>query len=476
VGHRTLLLLGINLLVLVAGVGLLPVVAGVRTRAGLVRRLGLAYLLGLAAVGIAAALLALVGVRLGPLTLGLLAGACLVSGGLLLRHEDERSSFDEAMPYRSRAQLVALIGGGVLIAAAVLVLLDAARAFAVHPLTEFDGWAIWGFKAHALLASPDAAGPAFTSSAYNATHLDYPPLFPSLEALGFRAMGTYDPTLVHLQLALFGLGFATAIPTLLAGRTPLLLAGVAVLVLIAAPQTLPQLGSNYADVPLALFVAAGVAGLARWLLDEHATWALGSATVFFAAGALTKNEGALFALAALVAAAVGLLADGRRDRVPYVLPAALGVAAALIPWRLFVAEHGLHSNDFDLSRLLDPGYLAAHAGRAGPAAHALLNEVSGRGWGYALLLVALGLAAGLAVRARALVAFTATWLALSFGGLVVVYWVSHTDLTWQLQTSADRVVASLVAGGIVLAATLAGEAYVAAFSLGRDDRDSGHTA
>lgn len=475
-GHRTLLLLGINLLVFVAGVGLLPLVAGVRTRAGLVRRIGLAYLLGLAAVGIAAALLALLGVRLGPLTLGLLAGAFLTAGGLLLRHEHERSPSETAMPYRSRAQLVALIGGGILLGAAVLVLLDAARAFAVHPLAEFDGWAIWGFKAHALLTTPDASSPAFTSSAYSATHLDYPPLFPSLEALGFRAMGTYDPTLVHLQLALFGLGFAAAVPTLLAGRTPLLLAGLAVLVLVAAPQTLPQLGSNYADVPLALFVAPGVAGLARWLIDERATWALGSATLLFAAGALTKNEGALFALAALVAAAVALLADGRRNRLGYLLPAALGVAAAVIPWRLFVAAHGLHSNDFDLGRLVDPAYLAHHASRAGPAAHALLTEVSGRGWGYAALLVGLGLAAGLAVRARALVAFTATWLALSFGGLVVVYWISHTDLTWQLQTSAGRVVASLVAGGVVLAATLAGEAYVAAFSLGTDDLDSGQTA
>src|SRR5207245_6930208 len=68
----------------------------------------------------------------GPLTLGLLAGACLTAGGLLLRHEHERSPSEEAMPFRSRAQLVALVGGGILLAAAVLVLLDAARAFAVQ--------------------------------------------------------------------------------------------------------------------------------------------------------------------------------------------------------------------------------------------------------------------------------------------------------------------------------------------------------
>jgi hypothetical protein len=66
-----------NVLYLVVGIALLPLLRIARTRAELASRLGLAYILGLAATGALAAHLALIGVPVGLLelfVLTLLAG------------------------------------------------------------------------------------------------------------------------------------------------------------------------------------------------------------------------------------------------------------------------------------------------------------------------------------------------------------------------------------------------------------------
>ena len=50
-------------------------------------------------------------------------------------------------------------------------------------------------------------------------------------------------------------------------------------------------------------------------------------------------------------------------------------------------------------------------------------------------------------------------LFVAFGGLLVPYWASHRSLDWYLATSANRVVLTLVVGGVALATLGAGEAW-----------------
>jgi hypothetical protein len=52
-------------------------------------------------------------------------------------------------------------------------------------------------------------------------------------------------------------------------------------------------------------------------------------------------------------------------------------------------------------------------------------------------------------------AFAALWTALSFGGLVVVYWISRNPVTDHLYNSSYRTVASIVVGAAALAPLLA---------------------
>ena len=338
-----------------------------------------------------------------------------------------------------------------------MVLGNAARALAVRPLLEWDGWAIWAMKARALYDFGGAESAVFASQSYAPLHLDYPLLFPSLEATAFRAMGAFDGTLVHVQLAFLAIGFAAALWGLLAGRVAGEILAPAILALVAAPPLLILLSSNMADVPLAFFVGLGVAALGRWLVSEEG-WALALAALFLGAAALTKNEGAMFAAAAYVAVAVVLLPRSRTRLRPFAL-AVLGTAVVLAPWRAFTAAHGLENTDYTLSDLFDPGYLREHSDRVRPAAEELWAQIGLTRWGYLVLLFAIGVLAALLVRRFALAGFAALWACLSFAGLLVVYWISVLELDEHLLFSADRTIASIMIGAGALAPLLAGEAW-----------------
>ena len=95
--------------------------------------------------------------------------------------------------------------------------------------------------------------------------LQHPLLLPSLEAIDFRAMGTYDRTLVHVQLALLAFGFAARVRLAAARPRPAALLGRERARGARGEPVLKQLSTNLADVPLAFFVALGVVAAGRWL-------------------------------------------------------------------------------------------------------------------------------------------------------------------------------------------------------------------
>src|SRR6187200_3260802 len=151
-------LLAANGLYVCVGAGLLPVLRIARSWSSLVARLGLSYMVGVATVGIAASHLALASVALGLRELSIMAAVSLALGAWTLARWAEPSSFALRRP---RAGWI--IAGGSLVATVVL-LGQAARTFAVRPLLEWDGWAIWAMKARALWEFGGAFGPVFTSS------------------------------------------------------------------------------------------------------------------------------------------------------------------------------------------------------------------------------------------------------------------------------------------------------------------------
>lgn len=435
-----------NALFFAIGAGLLPLLRISSDRASLVERLPLAYPVGVAATGIVAAHLALIDVPFGLVELVVLAAILLFFG--LRRAQRASGSEPRARPTEPRWSR--LVGGGAL-AVALVLLAHAWATYELRPLLEWDGWAIWGTRSRALYEFGGATGPVFTSDVY--LPLQHPLLLPSLDAIGFRAMGTYDPTLVHVQLALLAFGFLLGFVALLRDRVPLVLVGASALAVLSAEPVLKQLSTGLADIPLAFFVALGLLGAGRWLASGE-RWALVAGTLFLGAAALSKSEGLFFALAALLALAPFTWAR-RRD----LALAAGAVTGIVLPWRLFVSLRDLPLVEYRFRDAVSPAYLSDHADRVSPAVRGLGGEVLSGDWGLLVPLFLVAVLAAVLARHYALAGFAVLWTMLAFGGLVLVYWISTIPIDLALVWSGDRTIVTVVVGAAALAPLLAGAAW-----------------
>ena len=192
-------LLLVNLLYLALGVGVVCWLRTARTWRGLASHLGLAYLGGTCIATLLAAELAVLDVPFGVPALAVLAALTLLTG--LRRFRPDGVVETERRIWGSR-----LIGAAAL-AQTGLLLSVAGTAFAVRPLWEWDGWAIWAIKARALFAFGGVSNPVFESHVYAHHMQDYPLFLPALEATAYRALGGVDDQLVHLQLLGLAVGF-----------------------------------------------------------------------------------------------------------------------------------------------------------------------------------------------------------------------------------------------------------------------------
>ena len=432
----TILLL--QLLFLALGAGALPLLGIARTRAELRARLPLAYLVGVAVAGIVAAHLALVNAAVGVAELVVLTILVWLVAWRRLRPGGETT--------RARDDVIGVLA----FVLALVVLAHLTRMLETRPLYEWDGWAIWATKARALFDFGGAYTPVFTTY----PPVQHPLFLPSLEAIDFHALGRFDGTLVHVQLGMLGFGFAAALWTLLRERVQPLLAGLTVLALVSATGFVQQLSTNYADVPLALFVALGAVCLARWLADGDATLAR-AAALFLATATLIKPEGLLFAVAAIVAA---LLAGGRA-RLRGTVLVAVAVAIVLLPWRIFVAVHHLTNPEYSLGNAVNPVYLVHHADRLWPTLRSVAGHAFSFDWGLLAPLALVAIVLALAGARSRLGVYALLWTLLSFLGIVLVFWISVVPVELTLRWAAYRTVAALVLGAASLAPLLVGEVH-----------------
>ena len=426
----------VDVLGLLAGlVGLLPLGAGILLVTGVWRasrgvvRLGVAMFTGMA--GATVLLPPLIYAGLAPsIPLVLLAGLLVLAAGMYLERRRRREREESGVGLELVPALFIALPLAVLAVRAVL-----------KPDGAFDAFANWGLKAKLLYFSGGGLidhhifDPTFaTDSLAPPVERVYPIGLPSLEAYFIHTMGGPDFRVLHLMFVAFLAGFALTAVALLrpyVGPWPLA-AGASVVLWMPAARD--QALSQNADVPMACLWVAAVILFGLWLARDQGRWlALGA--VFTAAAFATKREGAIYTAILMGLALVAVLLASRRDQLPPLILAGGFVAVTAVPWRIFIAVHGLTGHDISVS----PARISEHRGElpmivrelARLLADPLFLGVVPLAVATALLLVLFGHDRPLAVGFLLLVGAVLLTL-------VVVYVNSRPDTRYLLRTTAKR--------------------------------------
>ena len=394
------------------------VLAGWCSPRQVVGSLGLAYVAGVAWLGAAGSLLLMIGSPLRLPVVALFAIVPIVAAMLVAR-------------YRVRWRVAPQLTGSRWAALpAVLIASMAALRGTAYPMWDWDAWSFWTPKAASIV---DLNG---LSSAYlqsGVANPDYPPFLPALESIFFRAEGSLDTTLLHMQFGVLLMAFFAAAGELLLRRAQPIRTALVLCVLAAAPTVYTQTLSTYADVPLAIFVTLGVLLVWQRVEDERRA-ATPIAFLLMTAAMLTKLEGAIFA-----ASVLAVLAATRRSTMSRSVPVAIlisSAAVAIIPWRLWLYTHHISGTyHFQAS------HLTADPKRSIDAGSALLEALaSPTRWLLLPPLVAVAIAFAFRNGRRQDALFIVCATAVSLLGLAFIFWGTSYPFAWHIRTSVHRII------------------------------------
>ena len=402
-----------NGFLVVVGAAALAALRGWRSWYELVRTAGLAYMLGVALVGVALSVTLVLGV---PFSFGavVLTGSALALAALALRRPLAR--WRPVLP-RERVPGTGFVAMafGVL----VIVYLEALfRAGRLAGLSAWDAWAFWVPKAKAIYFFGGLDEQFFRELA-NPT---YPPLVPALEASAFHFMGSPDVVTLHVQFWFFACGFIAAIAGLLAPRVPAIFLWPCLLLALVAPRVVGRTLDPQADFLLDYFFALAALFVAFWLVERE-PWLLATASVFMAAALLTKREGQLLVACIVLAAVVGSWRQWRFALPRLALASVVAISAA-VPWRIWFSSRDL------TGELPAAGALALfdHLDRGWPAFESAITTIFDYDlWLVVVPLVGVAVVLAYVAGARILPTYTLTLYALATVGFTWVLW-SFTEL------------------------------------------------
>ena len=424
----------LNLVFLAAGAGLLWGMRGWRAWSEFFRLAGVAYLLGVASVCVAATLTLVAGFGIGvPVVLGL--SLALAGLGIAVGFRRMRPLPSWRLPQGRRERFILL---GVAAAALTLVFLEAFfRVAHLQGVVGWDGWAFWTPKAESIYFFGGLDEQMFRSL----PGPSYPLLVPALQAMDFHFMGSADTVTLAVQYWFLLVGFLLAIAGLLRPRVPLWLLWPFLGLMSIMPEFDKRLLNTQADLPLDYFFAVAALCLGLWLLDRR-PWLLGAYTVFLAATMATKREGQLLTACLVVA---GVMTTFRRRRAWLQIVGLAALAYAInIPWRVWWTSRGLTPDTPDVG----VGRLSAHLDRVLPAFRIVFDLL----FSYQMWLVSVPLALAAAVlllsrRGDQLASFFLLTMGL---GIVGFTWILWSIPSLQLNTSQGATPMPRAVGALVL--------------------------
>jgi hypothetical protein len=412
-----------NACFLAAGTGVAALTGWWRGARAIPRSLGVCYLTGVAAYGMIAQLLYVLGASLARWQV--VAICAVLSTGSI-------GGFRRGPSRESAAPRLGLSRWVIPAAAAMLGLLAVDLWF--QPLWAYDSWTFWTPKAHALYALNGLDAAWF--GAHDLLNRDYPLLLPAIESATFRFTG-FETRLLDVQSLLFLIAFLGAVVEVsvrLNGRRTVLAA--VLLSIVFAPAVADQLAAAEADIPVAAFFACAGLCAAVWV-EEGGLGTLILAGILAGGAAATKIEGTVFLIALFLALVIA--GGAGRSRA---LPAAVGagaLVAGLVPWKVWLAVQHI-PEQVTVHRLVSPSLLGGHLGRVPyAAAYMAWRMLDPRAW-----ILLLPLCLGIAYLSRRRLGTTA-WLALggltlALAGLLIAYWTTPLPFHYHLATSARRIV------------------------------------
>ncbi len=312
-----------------------------------------------------------------------------------------------------------------------------------NPHGGWDGWAIWNMHARFIFRAGDYWKSAL-SNLSGWSHPDYPLLIPLSIARGWAFIGS-DKTVIPVVLALC-FTFSTVLLifsslTVLRGEGQGLLAG---LVLLGTPFFIRHGASQYADVPLGLFMLSTIV-----LLTIYDRSSARNDNLLFLAGmtagfsAWTKNEGLVFLAATIVTRSFLVWKmRGRKETLKEMVIFSVGLLPVLVAITYFKTNIA-PSNDIlssqgavltvdrleDLSRYLKvlKAYAAETIGFTGGAVSMPLLTI------YLLLV-------GIEIETKDKVSLltSASTLSIVLVSYFFIFIITPLDLTWHLKYSLNR--------------------------------------
>jgi hypothetical protein len=403
--HALFGLLALNLLLLAAGAFVLFALRGWESWSELVRLSGLAYLLGVAALGSLWVWELVVGIALSFASIFVTALVVCVASTLVGR--------------RLRRPLPRTFGppslriSAVVFAALTVVYVEALfRAGRLRELYEFDAWAFWVPKAKAIYYFGGLDHQFFRELPGQS----YPPLVPALEAATFHFMGSADAVTLHLQFWFLMVGFVAAVVGLLSPRVHALLLWPPLLLLLVTPRIVVDFLQPQGDFLVDELVAVAALLLALWLIERR-DWLLVATTLLLGAAMLTKREAYLFG-ACVVLAGLGVTWRSARVAWPRLIAVGVVAAALTIPWRILLSVRHLESGAPEAGGT----GLFSHLGRVWPSLRLALSALFDFNvWLVLIAFAVVAIVAGFVAGARPLAGYTALVFLL---GLLALTWIT----------------------------------------------------
>jgi hypothetical protein len=413
---------------------------GLKRAKDALRMAGLAYVCGWAVVGIGLSYALMVGLGVDiPTVVGLAVTVTVlcVAVGHFTRPIPVVTS---PSPHRVLGTVALAIGAAVIAVTTLAAMIIALKA---SWTPDIDVVYTWLPKAEIIYYHP---GGIYTGADgwAAAGHPEYPPLASTMYALTFRFVGAFHPSLVPVQQTLLAIAFLGAVLALLERCAPRWVTVPALALLVISPGFFRRFGELLPDQTLAYLVTLSALTCAIWLRERRAAW-LTLAIALSAAATLTKLEGETYGLLLAIIAGGGAVIL-RKRRVALTSIALLLGPAAVVPWRIWLGDHGFPTTaeDYHFSSLLHPVLLADRAGRLPYAIEGIVTgEFRPSEWLPILPLTLVVIAAVLPRRPTIAVA-SATWLVLASLGLLVVYWIGFMPEPRYVNETAHRVTGTIV--------------------------------